>query len=292
LSLFEKVSQSNSRFNTLNTLVVTVHSVKKPVGFAKRALSVLIHLKRNIVEMKAEENCPAHALIIAIAKLHNDANYILERKGSKIRSVVQMLLQEIGIDLTNGAGIPEINRFQKHFRDYKIVVYQGLGFDDVMFEFQTDSAKRLNLFYDDVERNYHVITELTGAMAKKYVYIACRKSCMRDITQVCDQKFNDGMASPPCAFCEVRFNCDECNTHFRSRSCFANHKQNSAKGKFLHERKRCCATCGILVTYENHECNKLFCAISKQNRDVVYLCYMRPINTRFPPPVIRYSTYF
>ena len=30
LSVFEKVSQSNSRFNALDTLVVTVHSVRKP----------------------------------------------------------------------------------------------------------------------------------------------------------------------------------------------------------------------------------------------------------------------
>ena len=32
-SVFEKVSQSNSRFNALDTLVVMVHSVKIPVGF-------------------------------------------------------------------------------------------------------------------------------------------------------------------------------------------------------------------------------------------------------------------
>ena len=32
-SVFEKVSQSNSRFDALDTLVVTVHSVRTPVGF-------------------------------------------------------------------------------------------------------------------------------------------------------------------------------------------------------------------------------------------------------------------
>jgi len=34
-SVFEKVSQSNSRFNALDTLVVTVHSVRMPVGFGR-----------------------------------------------------------------------------------------------------------------------------------------------------------------------------------------------------------------------------------------------------------------
>jgi len=34
-SVFEKVSQSNARFNALGTLVVTVHSVKMPVVFRR-----------------------------------------------------------------------------------------------------------------------------------------------------------------------------------------------------------------------------------------------------------------
>jgi len=62
-SLFEKVSQSSSSFNALDTLVVTVHSVRMPVGLGKnvlkssgRPLSVMVHLKRCIVEVKAEEN--------------------------------------------------------------------------------------------------------------------------------------------------------------------------------------------------------------------------------------------
>jgi len=36
-NVFEKVSQSNVRFNSLVTLVVTVHSVKMPVGFGRVA---------------------------------------------------------------------------------------------------------------------------------------------------------------------------------------------------------------------------------------------------------------
>jgi len=34
-SVFEKVSQSNARFNALDTLVVTVHSVTMPAGFGQ-----------------------------------------------------------------------------------------------------------------------------------------------------------------------------------------------------------------------------------------------------------------
>jgi len=94
-SVFERVSQSNSRFNALDTLVVTVHSVKMPVGFGKHAvkskgrpLSTMAHLKRSIVEVKTEDNCLAHALVIAIARVENDPHYKAYIQGRKIRNVV------------------------------------------------------------------------------------------------------------------------------------------------------------------------------------------------------------
>jgi hypothetical protein len=40
-----------------------------------RPLETMVHLKRSIVEVKTEENCLAHALIISIAKLTNDSDY-------------------------------------------------------------------------------------------------------------------------------------------------------------------------------------------------------------------------
>ena len=146
-----------------------------------------------------------------------------------------------------------------------------------MYERQVDSSKHLNLFYDDVERYYQVITNLTVAMAKRYVCSVCHKSCGRDITHVSDQTCSDCMSSPPFAFSDVRTYCDECKRHFRSRTCFANHKQSTSKRKSVCERKRRCATCGRLVTNARHECNKLFRANCKQDRDVGHLCCMKPL---------------
>jgi len=151
-SVFEKVSQTNARFNALDTLVVTVHSVKMPVVYGKHAiksmgrpLSVMAHLKSSTLEVKAEEYCLAHALILAIVREDNEENYTAYRKGRKIRPVVQALLQQTCIDLTRGGGIPELIRFQEHFRGYKIVVFQGLGCYEIMYERHVDTSKHLNL---------------------------------------------------------------------------------------------------------------------------------------------------
>jgi len=75
----------------------------------------MAHLKRSIVEENAEQNCLAHALVITITKVGNDPNYKAYRQGRKIRPVVQTLLETIAIDLSNGAGIPELVSFQEYF---------------------------------------------------------------------------------------------------------------------------------------------------------------------------------
>jgi hypothetical protein len=52
-TVFEKVAQSNARFNALDTLVMTVHSVKMPVGNGGskiaskgRPLEIMVRLKK------------------------------------------------------------------------------------------------------------------------------------------------------------------------------------------------------------------------------------------------------
>jgi hypothetical protein len=291
-SVFEKVAQSNARFDVSDTLVVKVHSVKLPVGYGKRAttskgrpLSVLAHLKRSIVDVKAEGNCLAHALIIAITKLENSADYNSYRKGCRIRPAVQTLLETTGIDLSGGAGIRELARFQEYINEYKITVYQSVNCAYKMFEGQVDSSTRINLLCDDVERYYHLIKNLTGAMARRYVCKACNRACRNYVTHVCDQTCSDCTFSPPCVFSSVGIPCNEYNRHFRSRTCYAYYKQSTSKTRCVCERRRCCAMCGGLVTDASQECHKRFCENCKQNRDVNHMCYLRPLRDALPAVV-------
>ena len=76
--------------------------------------------------VNAVDNSLAYVLIIAIAKV-DDWNYKSYCDGCNIHSVVRDLLDTTGIHVSNGADIPEIVRFQEHFREYKIMVYQGLN---------------------------------------------------------------------------------------------------------------------------------------------------------------------
>ena len=107
-SVFDKVAQSNARYNALDKLVVVVHSVKMPVGFGKGVkskcgpLPVMARLKHSIIEVKAETNCLVHALIIQIARITNDPNYNSYRRGGRIFPEAQQLLETTGIDLQHG----------------------------------------------------------------------------------------------------------------------------------------------------------------------------------------------
>jgi hypothetical protein len=92
-----------------------------PIGFGGgikrkgRPLAYMVHLNRSIIETRAEENCLAHALMIAIAMLNNDPNYTAYRKEWKIRPMVKQLLETTVFDLKNGARIPDLTRFQDIF---------------------------------------------------------------------------------------------------------------------------------------------------------------------------------
>jgi hypothetical protein len=80
------------------------------VGFGKRAektkgrpLSVMAHLKRSIVEVSAKENCLAHALLIAMARVTNDPDYQSCRKGWKILPKVSELFRR-RVSISAGEG--------------------------------------------------------------------------------------------------------------------------------------------------------------------------------------------
>jgi len=114
-----------------------------------------------------------HAFVIAKAKVDGDPNYNSYRRGYKIRHIVDPLLETTGIDLSRG-GVSELLRFQEHFKEDRIVVFGGLNCEDIYFDGQVESEKRINLLYDDVRRHFHVINSFTGALSRQYVEVVIK----------------------------------------------------------------------------------------------------------------------
>ena len=89
------------------------------------------------------------------------------------------------------------------------------------------------------------------------------------------------MTSTQYVFSAIRIPCAECNRHFRNQAYFVN-KHRTSNEKSICERRRSCATCGAFVMRGNHKCNKQYCEICKQKRDVGHLCYMRSLKGVLP----------
>ena len=141
------------------------------------------------------------------------------------------LIQYDRIRLVRRCGKPDINKFEEHIRDNNITVYHILACEDIMLEVHVDSPKRINLLYDDIERYYHMITNMPGEMAENYLCKACNKGWKRVVTHVCGQTCSDFMARPQRPFAVVRIPCDGCNRNFRSRSPFNNKQCNTKKNR-------------------------------------------------------------
>ena len=120
-------------------------------------------------------------------------------------------IRELGNRFAKWWRIPEIQRFQDHFTEYKIVVYGDLDYDDIISEGQLTSEKRVSFLYDDVTRHFHVIANLTGALSKRYICTGCSKSCRSGVTHKCRETCTDCMSIRPCIFTDVRIPCEACN---------------------------------------------------------------------------------
>jgi hypothetical protein len=289
-SVFEKVSQSNSRSNALDTLTIEVHAVKMPVGFGRfaiktkgRPLTLIPLFKISITGVKVETNCLAHALIIAIVKITKDPNYALYRKGYKINQVRDNLLATTDTDLRNGEVFPNSRSFNIISANIKSLFILAKIANSIMFEGKVETSDRINLLYDETARHYHVIGNLTGAMAKKFVSRACTKRCSSDIMNTCDQTCSDCMASPPCVQAEVRYSCTDCNLHFRSQAYFDNHKMKRGNKKSVCERKRFCPSCNEFIEPSRiHECGKHYCKTCNAHKEKQHLCYIQPLKNVLP----------
>jgi hypothetical protein len=63
--------------------------------------------------------------------------------GYDLKNPVEDLLESCVFDVANGGGFRELRQFQEYFSDYKLIVFDGLNPDRVMFCGNSLSTKKL-----------------------------------------------------------------------------------------------------------------------------------------------------
>jgi hypothetical protein len=154
----------------------------------------MAHLNKSIVEVKEEEKCLPHALIISIATWTIDPNYKAYRQGkntSSCRSFTCDDRYKFGKWRRN----PETNEISRTFQRIQDCRFRGLNCDDIVFDGHVESEKRINLLYYGVSKHYDVIGNLTGAMTRKCVCRGCNKGCKSGVTHRCQEMCSDYVRS-------------------------------------------------------------------------------------------------
>jgi hypothetical protein len=205
-----KVIQSNATFCFSDRLEEHLDHVRMPVGNGRmaektkgRSLDVLSAIMRSIVAVKAAFLCLAHALVIAIANVNSDPKYKSYRNGRCLNKPVEDLLKASGFDLSNGGGLEELQQFQEYLSNYKIVVFDGLSHDRLIFSGNSLSTKKLYLLYDSNSGHYNVITNIKAAMANRPKFDGC--DTLYDYTHKCDIFCFLCNATPPCAKNQTKY---------------------------------------------------------------------------------------
>jgi len=80
--------------------------------------------------------------------VNGDPKYKSYRKGRGLKQPVEDLFNTSGVNFLSSGGIKEIEHFQNYLSDYKIIVYNRLGPDRVIFSGNSLSNKKLYLIYD------------------------------------------------------------------------------------------------------------------------------------------------
>ena len=175
--------------------------------------------------------------------------------------------------MTNGGGVKELERFQSYLSDYKIIVYDGLSPDRVIFDGNSLSKKKLYPLCDAGQ--YNVVTNLKAAMAKKYICNVC--DTLYDNSHKCDRACSLCTATPPCSKDQSKYSAT-CNGWFLSEKCVQNHMTFKVKGKLVCQWRQECPNCSFTVTaYSKHECFKRFCNYCNKNQPSGHFCYVAPL---------------
>lgn len=287
-NIISSIFQSNSNALSTDTFCMAVTSVRLPKGKGKisqrrnkySSFSEECAMRKGIIVIHNKDNmCLPRAIVVSLAHSLKDPEYKKIRKdtGKLQLQKAKKLLDNSNIAIpSDGAGIEELQLFQKYLNNHKITVYKyGSKGREVLFEGSIEEGtSKINLIYSD--GHYNVITSLTAAFACSYYCEDCHIPYDHKNKHRCGGSCPCCQQSPACVN-DINQVCKDCNRKFRSSTCFENHKKPGSMGKdSVCDQVQQCKNCFKTTQKKrNHICGEVFCKICNSHVQADHLCYMQ-----------------
>ena len=279
----ERVVQSNREFRLNDTVYVNVWHVDMPVGSGKSRkkrtelnAKKYLYAKHTVITVKNHDDlCLARALVVAIARVENAANYDYLRRIDRAQQIKARKLHiEAGVPF-GPCGLEEVKLFQRHLTRYEINIVSLLQNNAIIHPPKDQAAPDKTPIYLLLHDNhYDVITKIPGFLNRAYFCHKCRKAYADKFDHMCPGMCKSCRAYE-CVW-DGAMTCDQCKRMFRSRACYERHKVrvNGSKSicDTIHKCMKCkksmdkrmfkshvcgkkCPTCKVLLAIEaNHKC--------------------------------------
>lgn len=287
LRSLDSVLQSNTNFLIEDALTIKVDHVRIPIGKGRRTCigksnSDFYNIHKNAIftpEIDESDGNICLASAVLIGKIYADGDICqnlynrMVYKGNHNEMVThsKLLATEARVDLENGGGIDEIDKFQQYLQnEYNINVYSSRDGRSVYYKSRHQNRKHINLLLDN--GHYSVIKSLTAVFASSYFCSYCAEPYATRLGhRNCPFKCNRCYDSPPCER-TVDLQCSDCNRVFVNSLCFQKHIKNKVCLKI-----RICLTCTKSYSYDKkkkHICGIKYCYLCKSEKPIRHECYI------------------
>ena len=288
-SQIERVIQSNRDFRLNDTVTVDIIRVEEPQGGTSNGISKRTTLnireylkeKKSVITINNDDNlCLARALVVAVARIEKDPKY------NQIRRTKGHIQFQRALDLHQAANVPlglcgldEVDMFQKYLTNYEITIVSGDHDDSIIYPPNPGDKQPIYLYYH--AKHFDVITKMPGFLSVCYFCHKCRKTYSKTTDHVCPAMCTS-CRSFDCVF-EEWIDCNECSRKFKSRACYAHHKEPVGAGRSVCQTIRKCEKCGKVTDVRKmkngHMCGKKCktCGIILKEEDGEHKCYIQKL---------------
>lgn len=288
-SLFQ--SNAKDGINATDAFRLDVTRVAMPSGTGRRRTQFYNSFEEEcrsrlgIVCIKNNDYlCLPRAIVVAKAHAKKDPDYKSIRQDvSKLQTLKAKKLMDrskVGKITSDGAGIAELEKFQKHLKKYKITVYEyrTKGRNTIYEGNNPGAMYKINLLFSD--KHYNVITSLTSAFVCSFYCENCHVPFNQKDRHRCVKSCVRCGGDSPCIK-EKQIRCNDCCRDFSGQVCYDNHKANKMCDR-VKRCLKCLKTMDMGKHKKEHVCGEIYCKICQEHQIRGHECYIKKDN-RIPP---------